>query len=117
MHLYSQEESEENNYPPPDKWCDMLVKYTGEDEKMFKCSSATQSGNTKRSHYAMNPNCKPDSPPDVVLLFETKGGWNQFGGPELLTTENHDGKGCNITFNDGSVNFVKTEELTELKWK
>jgi len=53
----------------------------------------------------------------MVLLFETKGGWNQFGGPEILTTENHKGKGCNILFNDGSVEFVKPERLGELKWE
>jgi len=42
--------------------------------------------------------------------------WNQFGGPELLTTENHNGEGCNILFNDGSVKFVKAEDIGELKW-
>jgi len=43
--------------------------------------------------------------------------WNQVGGPEILTTENHGGKGCHISFNDGHVEFVKTEELGQLKWK
>jgi prepilin-type processing-associated H-X9-DG protein len=50
------------------------------------------------------------------LLFETKGG-NQFGGPELLSFGNHKGKGCNILFNDGHVEFVKKEQLGQLKWK
>ena len=54
---------------------------------------------------------------DVVLLFETKAGWNQFGGPELLTTEHHEGKGCNVLFNDGDVEFIKKEQVGELKWK
>jgi len=67
--------------------------------------------------YAMNPNCRPNSPSDMVLLFETKGGWNQFGGREILTTENHGGKGCNILFNNGRVKFVKTERLDDLAWK
>jgi len=69
-----------------------------------------------RSDYAMNPNCEPNSPPGTVLLFETKGGWNQFGGPGLLTFENHGGKGCNILFNDGHVEFVRTKLFEELKW-
>lgn len=43
--------------------------------------------------------------------------WNQVGGPELLTTENHKGKGCNVLFNDIHVDFVKTENLGQLKWK
>jgi prepilin-type processing-associated H-X9-DG protein len=43
--------------------------------------------------------------------------WNQLGGPEILTTENHKGKGCNVLFADGSVKFVKTQNLGNLKWK
>jgi len=54
----------------------------------------------------------PDSEEKVYKLR-----WNQFGGPEILTTENHEGKGCNILFNDSRVEFVKTERLGELKWE
>ena len=43
--------------------------------------------------------------------------WNQVGGPEILTTENHKGQGCNILFGDGNVKFVRTKQLGELKWK
>ena len=43
--------------------------------------------------------------------------WNQVGGPEILTTENHKGKGCNVLFADGFVRFVKTKNLGKLKWK
>jgi len=43
--------------------------------------------------------------------------WSQVGGQEILTTENHKGKGCNILFNDGHVKFVRTERLGELKWE
>jgi len=43
--------------------------------------------------------------------------WNQVGGPEILTTENHKGKGCNVLFNNGRVEFVKPEQLGELKWE
>ncbi|MHC4215036.1 MAG: hypothetical protein ACYSWP_16880 [Planctomycetota bacterium] len=116
MHVYSQD-SNDKNFPTPDNWCDLLVKYDYVSEKQFICIKSKKSGNTKRSHFAMNPNCKPDSPPDIVLLFETKGGWNQFGQAELLTTQNHEETGCNIFFNDKSVRFVTKEELSELKWK
>jgi len=68
-------------------------------------------------HYAINPNVSPYSHSRLVLLFETEGGWNQFGGPEILTFENHKGKGCNILFNDGHVDFVKPKQLGELKWE
>lgn len=54
----------------------------------------------------------PDSGKKVYKLR-----WNQIGGPEILTTENHEGKGCNVLFNDYHVEFVKTERLGELRWR
>jgi len=98
--------SHNDQYPIPSKWCNLLIEETNLDEQ-----------NLSWHYYAMNPHCEPNSPNDVVLLFETKGGWNQYGGPELLTLDNHEGKGCNILFNDGSVKFVKAEDIGELKWK
>jgi len=68
--------------------------------------------------FVVNPNCKPKSPPDTVLLFESKVGWNQHGGPELFTFDNHNPKGGCVLFNDGSVRFIRTkEELKKLRWK
>jgi len=107
----------DGKYPTADKWCDLLLQGDYVNEKQFVCRAARDSGDNERCHYAINPNCKPNSPPDLVLLFETKGSWNRFGGPEILTTENHGGKGCNILFNDGRVEFVETKDLGKLKWK
>jgi hypothetical protein len=100
-------------YPAPKTWCDLLTQDGLAEKRLFKCLAHRKSEST----YAINPNCEPNSPPDTVVLFETKGGWNQLGGQEILTTENHDPKGCNILFNDLSVRFVKTEELDKLRWK
>lgn len=72
------------------------------------------------SNYAMNKNIERyglKSPPDMAVLFETHPGWNQSGGPEILTTDNHKGKGCNVLFMDSSVKFVKTKDLKDLKWE
>jgi hypothetical protein len=70
------------------------------------------------SDYAMNPNCREDSPKDMVLLFESKPGWNQHGGPELFTFDNHDPKGGLVLLNDGTLKFIRTEEeLRQLRWK
>jgi len=102
----------DDEFPTADKWCDLLLQYV-DTEEYFVCPS----GGEGRCHYAINANLEPYGPPGIVLLFETKGGWNQFGGPEILTFENHKGEGCNILFNDGHVNFVTPEELNELKWK
>ncbi len=112
-----------NSYPTPDKWCDMITPYLGRmDEEVFQCPAAIiKALNGKdtekvRCHYAMNPNCEPNSPPDTILLFETKGGWNLSGGPELLTTENHTSNTCNVLFNDGSVGTIRKDEIPNLKW-
>ena len=91
-----------------------IQAYSNENE----CKGAVVKGGKVMScHYAINPNAEPNSPADIVLLFETIEGWNQSGGPETLTTENHNGEGCNVLYNDGSVKFVKTKELEQLKWK
>jgi prepilin-type processing-associated H-X9-DG protein len=42
--------------------------------------------------------------------------WNQVGGPEILTTEHHDG-GCNILYGDGHVSFETKESISKLRWK
>ncbi len=81
-------------------------------------NSTDQAARSWRSDYAMNPNCKLDSPPETVLLFEAKAGWNQHGGPELFTFDNHDPKGGLVVFNDGTRRFIRTEaELKQLRWK
>lgn len=108
-----------------------------EISRIFKCPSAHELVKAKKPngepnepnspekhvpllecHYAMNPNCKPNSPPDMVLIFETKAGWNQNGGPELFTFDNHDPKGGCVLLNNGTVKFIRTkEELHQLRWK
>ena len=57
------------------------------------------------SDYAMNSNCRDGSPDDMVFLFESKPGWNQHGGPELFTFDNHDPKGgvCAVERRHGEV--------------
>ena len=48
--------------------------------------------------------------------FVYKDRWNQVGGPEILTTDNHKGEGANILFNDGHVDFVKQKDFDKLNW-
>jgi len=118
--LYYKIEEIEKTYPPSNKWCDDIIRaYQSlgklrKDAKPLKCPSVPEG----KCHYAMNPNCKWDSPPDMVLLFETKSGWNQHGGPELFTFDNHDPKGGCVLLNDGTVKFIRTtEQLRQLRWK
>ena len=109
-------------YPDPNEWCDLVLterinnEYVTEEKMLdfFKCPGSGKG----KCNYAMNPNCKPDSPGDMVLLFETKDGWNQHGGPELFTFDNHDPKGGCVLLNDGKVKFIRTEEeFNKLRWK
>lgn len=46
--------------------------------------------------------------------------WNQAGGPELLTAENHKGNGCNVLLSDLdglNVEFIESEDFKKLRWK
>jgi prepilin-type processing-associated H-X9-DG protein len=102
-----------NLYPDANKWCDKLM----EDEYFPKNDLLCPNDKIGSCSYALNPNCKFDSPNDVVLIFESKPGWNQYGGPELMYPNNHTTKGCNICFNDGHVQFVEPKDFNSLKWK
>jgi len=125
MRVYASEH--QGRYPQPNQWCDQLLRDTDVQEKRFFCPGVRLRWRRQvfpwpipkkaRCYYAMNPNCKPDSPPDIVLLFETDGCWNQRGGPEILSMENHFGHTCNILFNDGQVKILKRSGLKKLKWK
>jgi hypothetical protein len=113
-------------YPAPPRWCDAIgwafagMRIGSEQRKInikmkvHICPSVGEGMST----YAMNPGCRYDSASDMVLLFETKAGWNQHGGPELFTFDNHDPRGGCVLLNDGTVKFIRTkEELQQLRWK
>ena len=96
----------------------MVFRNVGSPRKKPVSPWSCPSEGSKDAHYAMNPDCHFASPPDMVLLFETTPGWNQHGGPELFTFDNHDPKGGCILLNDGTVKFIRTEEeLMQLRWK
>ena len=107
-------------YPSASQWCDEVVFFwrgqhgSAAMPEAFNCPAAPGGP----CHYAMNPNCRPDSAPDMVLLFETTAGWNQHGGPELFTFDNHDPRGGCVVRNDGTIKFIHSEEeLKQLRWK
>lgn len=105
----------EGRFPTPSKWCDLLIQETGVSPTSFQCKGAGEG----RCNYAMNRNVEglgTNAPPYMVLLFETYPGWNQVGGPEVLTTKNHGGDRCNVVFVDGHVEFVKPAALDRLRW-
>ncbi|NIP28723.1 MAG: DUF4190 domain-containing protein [Phycisphaerae bacterium] len=114
MLIYANDYGDE--FPTQTEWCDLLMKYADVPREGFRCKGALKGP----CNYAMNKNVwnfsRGDTPPDMVVLFETHPGWNQVGGPEILTTDNHQGEGCNVLFADNHVEFVKTEDIGKLKW-
>jgi prepilin-type processing-associated H-X9-DG protein len=105
----------EDKFPTPSKWCDLLIERAEVAPITFCCKGAPEGP----CNYAMNINVEKlgtNAPPGMVLLFESKPGWNQAGGFEILTTDNHQGDGCNIAYIDGHVEFVKTKDLKNLRW-
>jgi len=108
----------DDQYPTASKWCDLLLQGDYVSEKQFWCPSLeTRQG---QSSYTFNKNIVgirwSQIPDEVVLLFESKPGWNAIGGLEMLAPENHDGKGCLILFKDRRVEWVKRKKLAKLKW-
>jgi hypothetical protein len=52
--------------------------------------------------------------PEKTKVYKDR--WNQAGGPELLTADNHSGEGANIALAGGYVVFFKKAEFGELNW-
>ncbi len=105
-----------DQFPAPEKWCDLLIEDYDAIPSDFRCPGVKEGP----CNYALNKNIAElgkSEQVDIVLLFETHPGWNQVGGPEILTTENHNGEGCNVAFIDSHVEFVKTKNIKKLKWK
>ncbi len=112
MMFYAQDYKD---WPTSARWCDLLIEKADVDPKNFQC----REDENGTSSYAMNKYAADLGiviTRDMVLVFESKPGWNQVGSPELLNTQNHEGDGCTILFGDGHVEFVKTEELENLNW-
>jgi hypothetical protein len=105
---------------PADTLCDTLLSAFGKQVEagMLRCpASDAEEG---QCSYALNAAAVGKSldalPSDMVLFFESKPGWNQVGGPELLTTDNHKGDGCNVFFADYHAEFVRADQVANLRW-
>ncbi|MCD6174464.1 MAG: hypothetical protein J7K65_01680 [Planctomycetes bacterium] len=104
-------------YPSTGQWCENIQQYLDGMDKYFICPV----DKIGPCSYAMNENIPADAnelPPDLVLLFESAPGWNQVGGPDDVVTDRHgeNNPGANIAFADGRVEFVKPEDIPNLRW-
>ncbi len=108
--------------PAGPNWCDELLQENDELAAIFVCQYSD--GKPGQSSYALNKNVAgqklSDLPRDTVLLFETTAGWNQVGGPELVTTDNHSlitGAHCNVIFARGRAQHFPSDKIDEFRWK
>jgi len=107
-------EKHQGKLPLQSNWCDILIDEISLAPINFICPGVKN----KSYSYALNKNVigLDKIPDDVVILFDSKPGRNQVGGPELLAPENHKGKGCNILFGNFEAKFIEKEKFSELKW-
>lgn len=103
---------ENGKYPSAENWQDLLLPQISDNNDVFTLPSKVVTKNT----IALNPNAKPDSPKDVVVLFESTGGWNAHGQAELLAPTSNGKPGCFVVFNDGQIKFIKPEQTKDLNW-
>ena len=122
----------EDKFPTASNWCDLLIENAplpseekGRGGSYFSPAMPSVIFELKGMgesvcSYAMNKdaaNLGVRAPPDMVILFETHSGWNQVGGSDILTTDNHQGDGCHVLFGDSHVEFVRASQIPELRWK
>jgi len=126
MEAYARDNN--GRFPDPNSWCDVLLGNPRLSTEDFICPSIDiRDINHERlffrpvpevgkCHFAMNPDCGPNSPEDTVLLFEAGQGWNQFGGPEEVSTERHRKDGSMVVLKDGRTRIVYAETIAHLNW-
>lgn len=105
-----------NQLPPSATWCDAIKTDVG-SERPFKCPAADPAS---QCDYAFNAalggmdESKVD--PSTVMIFESNGGWNANGGPELMVFRHERDRKSVVAFADGSVQEIRQSQLSTLRW-
>jgi len=114
VRMYS--DSHANQLPPAAAWCDTIKVNVG-SEKMFKCAAANPGS---RCDYAFNAKLdgmdESKVNPLTVMIFESDGGWNANGGPELMIVKPRHARMFVVAFADGSVRQLRESQLDTLRW-
>ena len=103
---------ENKKYPSAENWQDILLPYLDNRKDAFELPTKVDTINT----IALNPFADINSSNDIVLLFESTGGWNGHGQSELLAPTSNGRPGCFVLFNDGSTKFIAPEKIKDLNW-
>ena len=105
-----------NQFPPAATWCDAIKVNVG-SEKVFKCVAANPGS---RCDYAFNAKLggldESKVAPDTVMIFESDGGWNANGGPELMIGKPRHARVFVVALADGSVQQLRESQLNTLRW-
>jgi prepilin-type processing-associated H-X9-DG protein len=114
VRLYS--DAHTNQLPPAATWCDAIKTDVGSG-KVFKCAAVNCSD---RCDYAFNARLdgldESKIAPNTVMIFESDGGWNANGGPELMLVKPRHARKFVVAFADGSVQQLQESQLGTLRW-
>lgn len=112
-------EENDGHYPFAHNWCDATFTYN-KTEDVYVCPARPR----QRCGYAYNTalsgihNDDVRSPAGTVLLFDARGGWNNFGGADLVDYRHigYDRERCaNMAFADGGRKRVSQDD-TSVAW-
>jgi hypothetical protein len=109
----------QDQFPSGTNWCDAIKPYV-QNDKTYLCPQGKPG---QRCHYAFNARLAGkgmkdvQSPAATVLIFETDGGWNVSGGPELLPAKPRHRDGHVVGFADGHSEVVRPARLEKLRWE
>ena len=110
--------AEDNNgqYPSATNWCDGILPNLPGPETLH-CPSASGNGCTYGLNRAVAGRTMWSIPPDLVMIFETAGGWNVSGGEGNLVPRPPHGDFFVIGFANGTARQVREEDLLTLRWE
>ena len=104
--------------PPATNWCD-TIQPNVVSARVFQCPSGDR---RSRSHYAINTKLagvqlkKITNPATTVLFFESDGGWNLSGGPELMLKSSRHGREIVVGYANGWTDTISNSRLNDLHW-
>jgi hypothetical protein len=104
----------DDQLPKADKWCDELKAGDNYARYVFH----QDHNDNWYCEFSMNEHAAElgvEAPNDMVLLFQSKRGWNQIGGLELLSEEV--GSYIRVFLVDGSKKFVRGRDICHLRWE
>jgi len=112
LHLYAVSHS--NHLPLASVWCDAVSPYT-DSTNIFQCEN-----HNERCGFAFNTNLSGANiimaDARTVLLFESDGGWNAYGGLEQALRHSRHGGTVVVAYANGDVEAVAPERLGQLRW-